>query len=55
MCLVMLQGMFRLDMKTIRMEKHKNRLPGEVESLYHRKNDESRVHSAMRQRKLPAL
>lgn len=28
-------------MKMIRMEKHKNRLPGEVQSLYHRKNDES--------------
>lgn len=34
-------------MKMIRMEKHRNRLPGEVQSLHPRDNGKGRAHSAV--------
>lgn len=43
----MLQGKFRLDMKMLRMEKHRTRLRGEVQSLHRKNNGEGRAHPAL--------
>lgn len=41
-------------MKIIWMEKHRNRLPQEVQSLHHGNNGEGRDHAVMRPKEPPS-